>query len=44
MDRAGYIFVSRRRRPVKFSSWGLSQRLSRVVGPYRAKELSLSGN
>lgn len=24
--------------------WGLSQRLSRVVGPYRAKELSLSGN
>lgn len=24
--------------------WGLSQRLSRVVGPYRAKELSLTGN
>ncbi|SRR5258708_30511346 len=24
--------------------WGLSQRLSRVVGPYCAKELSLSGN
>jgi enoyl-CoA hydratase len=24
--------------------WGLSQRLSRVIGPYRAKELSLSGN
>src|SRR5215510_9720634 len=24
--------------------WGLSQRLSRVVGIYRAKELSLSGN
>lgn len=23
--------------------WGLSQRLSRVVGPYRAKEISLSG-
>jgi enoyl-CoA hydratase len=24
--------------------WGLSQRLPRIVGPYRAKELSLSGN
>ncbi len=24
--------------------WGLSQRLPRVIGPYRAKELSLSGN
>jgi enoyl-CoA hydratase len=24
--------------------WGLSQKLSRLVGPYRAKELSLSGN
>jgi enoyl-CoA hydratase len=24
--------------------WGLSQRLSRAIGPYRAKELSLSGN
>jgi enoyl-CoA hydratase len=24
--------------------WGLSQRLSRVIGTYRAKELSLSGN
>ena len=24
--------------------WGLSQRLSRVIGPYRAKQLSLSGN
>ena len=24
--------------------WGLSQRLSRVIGPYRAKELSLTGN
>ena len=24
--------------------WGLSQKLSRVVGPYRAKELSLTGN
>lgn len=24
--------------------WGLSQRLSRVVGPYRAKEISLTGN
>ncbi len=24
--------------------WGLSQKLSRVIGPYRAKELSLSGN
>jgi enoyl-CoA hydratase len=24
--------------------WGLSQRLSRCIGPYRAKELSLSGN
>ncbi len=24
--------------------WGLSQRLSRLIGPYRAKELSLSGN
>ncbi|HWE98588.1 MAG TPA: enoyl-CoA hydratase [Caulobacteraceae bacterium] len=24
--------------------WGLSQRLSRTIGPYRAKELSLSGN
>lgn len=24
--------------------WGLSQRLARVIGPYRAKELSLSGN
>ena len=25
-------------------TWGLSQRLSRLIGPYRAKELSLSGN
>jgi enoyl-CoA hydratase len=25
-------------------TWGLSQRLSRVIGPYRAKELSLTGN
>lgn len=24
--------------------WGLSQRLSRLIGPYRAKELSLTGN
>jgi enoyl-CoA hydratase len=24
--------------------WGLSQRLSRVIGPYRAKELALTGN
>ena len=24
--------------------WGLSQRLPRLIGPYRAKELSLSGN
>lgn len=24
--------------------WGLSQKLSRVIGPYRAKELSLTGN
>lgn len=24
--------------------WGLSQMLSRVIGPYRAKELSLTGN
>jgi enoyl-CoA hydratase len=24
--------------------WGLSQKLSRLVGPYRARELSLSGN
>src|SRR6185436_16044353 len=24
--------------------WGLSQKLSRTIGPYRAKELSLSGN
>jgi enoyl-CoA hydratase len=24
--------------------WGLSQRLSRCIGPYRAKELSLTGN
>lgn len=24
--------------------WGLSQRLSQLIGPYRAKELSLSGN
>lgn len=24
--------------------WGLSQRLSRVIGPYRARELSLTGN
>lgn len=24
--------------------WGLSQKLSRLVGPYRAKELSFSGN
>jgi enoyl-CoA hydratase len=24
--------------------WGLSQKLSRIIGPYRAKELSLSGN
>lgn len=24
--------------------WGLSQKLSRLIGPYRAKELSLSGN
>jgi enoyl-CoA hydratase len=24
--------------------WGLSQKLSRLVGPYRAKELSLTGN
>ncbi len=24
--------------------WGLSQRLSRLIGPYRARELSLSGN
>ncbi len=24
--------------------WGLSQRLSRIIGPYRAKELSLTGN
>ena len=25
-------------------TWGLSQRLSRLIGPYRAKELSLTGN
>jgi enoyl-CoA hydratase len=25
-------------------TWGLSQLLSRVIGPYRAKELSLTGN
>ena len=25
-------------------TWGLSQKLSRLVGPYRAKELSLTGN
>jgi enoyl-CoA hydratase len=25
-------------------AWGLSQRLSRLIGPYRAKELSLTGN
>nr|MEA2797173.1 enoyl-CoA hydratase [Phenylobacterium sp.] len=24
--------------------WGLSQKLSRAIGPYRAKELSLTGN
>src|SRR6202008_1726619 len=24
--------------------WGLSQMLSRAIGPYRAKELSLTGN
>ena len=24
--------------------WGLSQKLSRIVGPYRARELSLTGN
>jgi enoyl-CoA hydratase len=24
--------------------WGLSQKLSRIIGPYRAKELSLTGN
>jgi enoyl-CoA hydratase len=24
--------------------WGLSQKLSRVIGPYRSKELSLTGN
>ena len=24
--------------------WGLSQKLSRVIGPYRAKELALTGN
>ena len=24
--------------------WGLSQKLSRLIGPYRARELSLSGN
>lgn len=24
--------------------WGLSQKLSRLIGPYRAKEISLSGN
>ena len=24
--------------------WGLSQKLSRCIGPYRAKELSLTGN
>jgi enoyl-CoA hydratase len=24
--------------------WGLSQRLSRLIGPYRAKQLSLTGN
>ncbi len=24
--------------------WGLSQKLSRLIGPYRAKELSLTGN
>lgn len=24
--------------------WGLSQRLSRAIGPYRAKEMSLTGN
>lgn len=25
-------------------TWGLSQRLSRTIGPYRARELSLTGN
>ncbi|PIT03911.1 hypothetical protein TSA1_26410 [Bradyrhizobium nitroreducens] len=25
-------------------AWGLSQRLSRAIGPYRARELSLTGN
>jgi len=25
-------------------AWGLSQKLSRAIGPYRAKELSLTGN
>ncbi|WP_454624679.1 enoyl-CoA hydratase [Bradyrhizobium cenepequi] len=25
-------------------TWGLSQRLSRAIGPYRARELSLTGN
>ena len=24
--------------------WGLSQKLPRIIGPYRAKELSLTGN
>jgi enoyl-CoA hydratase len=24
--------------------WGLSQKLSRLIGPYRARELSLTGN
>ena len=24
--------------------WGLSQKLSRLIGPYRAKEMSLTGN
>jgi enoyl-CoA hydratase len=27
-----------------YPGWGLSQKLSRLVGPYRAKELSFSGN
>ncbi|KAK9665156.1 hypothetical protein RND81_14G094000 [Saponaria officinalis] len=39
----GTLFIDSHARIGIFPSWGLSQKLSRIIGPYKAREISFTG-